>query len=481
MIAARVGRVSWSRKASRSRAVSRTSRDGGSAGAAAALLAVTLLSAGGLGGSELGGEPVELGAGHSGQAWVGEPTKHPLAALGRPGLLTDRHRGSSHGIGTQGVVPGAVHGVPLQWQGGEALLADRDAGGVVAAVQVRLDAQPGARAGGLDGLDHDLVAGQRAAPPVEGDVGEQSVLDLVPFRGARREVADRDRQPCFGGQGGQLALPYPVAVAVGAAGIGGDQQPGGARVVESAARGPPPADGLDGEHRGVVVDPDVDPAGVAGDVVDAVGDRLLDIRAAEEEVVVLHLNRLALGVPFPPRHRQVPQLLPLLRVHADHRLAVLLVVGDLLVDVVELAIPIRVLGAFPRLGVALQAEARRLQQSTHRRGRHRVPLPGQLPRPGAVTTWSSTATAIPGRPFRPARSSPTGPPARRDRSPRPAYDRRPTCGPDRPGTGRRRLPAPPPRGGRSSRSSRQPGRRHALRRDRAGGPRRLRPSVVAAR
>jgi hypothetical protein len=68
--------------------------------------------------------------------------------------------------------------VPFQRQRCHALLADRDAGRVVAAVQGRLDAQSAAGAGRRDGLDDHLVAGQGPAPPVEGDLREQPVLDL---------------------------------------------------------------------------------------------------------------------------------------------------------------------------------------------------------------------------------------------------------------------------------------------------------------
>jgi hypothetical protein len=65
-------------------------------------------------------------------------------------------------------------------------------------------------------------------------------------------------------------------------------------------------------------------------------------------------------------------------VHADHRLAVGLVVFDLFVEGAELGIPVGVLGTFQRLGVGLQAEPFPLQQPAHRRGGDRVPLPGQL-------------------------------------------------------------------------------------------------------
>lgn len=67
------------------------------------------------------------------------------------------------------------------------------------------------------------MAGQRAAALVHGDVGEEPVLDLVPLRRARRQVADRDDQPGFRGQTGEVEFPGPGAVAVGPARIGGDQ------------------------------------------------------------------------------------------------------------------------------------------------------------------------------------------------------------------------------------------------------------------
>lgn len=63
----------------------------------------------------------------------------------------------------------------------------------------------------------------------------------------------------------------------------GDQQPGSLRVVPAAAHLPPAADGLHGKDGGVVIDPDVHPAGVAGDVVDPVRDRLPHIMSGYPE------------------------------------------------------------------------------------------------------------------------------------------------------------------------------------------------------
>ena len=93
-------------------------------------------------------------------------------------LTGPRVCGTEDAAGMEGVVPGAVRGVPSQWQARHALLADRDAGWVVAAVQHGLDAQLAAGPGRCDGLEDHLMAGQRLPRQFEGDVGEQPVLDL---------------------------------------------------------------------------------------------------------------------------------------------------------------------------------------------------------------------------------------------------------------------------------------------------------------
>ena len=78
-------------------------------------------------------------------------------------------------------------------------------------------------------------------------------------------------EPGLGGEGGEFGLPQPGAGAVGAAAVGGDQQPVARRVAcrrRSCCHQRRMV--LDGERGGVVVGADADPAGVGGDVVDAV-------------------------------------------------------------------------------------------------------------------------------------------------------------------------------------------------------------------
>jgi hypothetical protein len=64
-------------------------------------------------------------------------------------------------------------------QGVYLLLRVFDAGGVGAGVEFGAHGEPGGRGGGADQVDDDLVAGQGSAAPVEGDLGEQPVFDLV--------------------------------------------------------------------------------------------------------------------------------------------------------------------------------------------------------------------------------------------------------------------------------------------------------------
>ena len=41
-------------------------------------------------------------------------------------------------------------------------------------------------------LDDGAITAQRLAPPIDADEREQAVLDLVPFAGSGRQVANRD-------------------------------------------------------------------------------------------------------------------------------------------------------------------------------------------------------------------------------------------------------------------------------------------------
>jgi hypothetical protein len=91
-------------------------------------------------------------------------------------------------------------------------------------------------------------------------------------------------------------------------------------------------------------------------------------------------RRLTLGPPFPARVLELADQLFLLGVHAHHRIADGLVSLDLLDDVPELRVPVRVPPALDGLGVALQAEPLLPQQVTNGVGTDPVTPAGQLGR-----------------------------------------------------------------------------------------------------
>lgn len=81
------------------------------------------------------------------------------------------------------------------------------------------------------------------------------------------------------------------------------------------------------------------------------------LRPRTVTVVVMHGDRPALRLVLAAGIGVVSDLLLLLGIHADHRLPGIAVLPDLLVEIAELGVPVRVPPALDDLGVVLQAEA----------------------------------------------------------------------------------------------------------------------------
>ena len=77
----------------------------------------------------------------------------------------------------------------LNVEGSHFGIADFDALGVEALVNVASDSEAGIGGSGADQLYDDVVADERFAAPVLGDVGKEAMLDAVPFAGAGRQMA----------------------------------------------------------------------------------------------------------------------------------------------------------------------------------------------------------------------------------------------------------------------------------------------------
>ncbi len=84
---------------------------------------------------------------------------------------------------------------------------DLASSGVVRGVELTRHGESGLRGGRRDQLQDHRVARQWLAAPVLADPGEETMLDLVPFPGPWRQVADRDGQTRLIGQPLQFPLP----------------------------------------------------------------------------------------------------------------------------------------------------------------------------------------------------------------------------------------------------------------------------------
>ena len=88
------------------------------------------------------------------------------------------------------IVPLAVEVVALNVDDIHLGIGDPDAGGIAVGVDLALHLEAGSGRGGGNQLDDGLVADERPAAPVLRDEREEAMLDLVPFAGARWEMAD---------------------------------------------------------------------------------------------------------------------------------------------------------------------------------------------------------------------------------------------------------------------------------------------------
>src|SRR5207342_2610736 len=273
------------------------------------------------------------------------------------------------------IVPLAVEGVTLDVDGGQFGFGDSYAAWIARAIDVTGNGESFAGRGGSDQLDDDLMADERLAAPVLGDVGEQSVLDAVPFAGAGRQMNDRHGEARLVGEALQLTFPQMNADAVAAAAIGRDQQTRRMGIAGLAEPLPPATDALDGECRRVGVDADIDPTLVGGDVVDPIGRDLA--QSLDFEVVDADRLWLALAAQLSTAVFEVAHQFLFLRVDRDRRLAG----GECGlhpgIDVLELRIAVGMLRAFAGLAVGLTAIVQLAQQRANQLLAHHEALLAQ--------------------------------------------------------------------------------------------------------
>src|SRR5258707_3597537 len=107
------------------------------------------------------------------------------------------------------VVPVPMDAVALQVDSLHLIVGDSPACGISSAVQTTDDLKALRGRRPSNQVDDCFVVAQRLTSPIRGYEREESMLDLVPLAGARREMTHR-QCPCrFVGQPLQLPLPQP--------------------------------------------------------------------------------------------------------------------------------------------------------------------------------------------------------------------------------------------------------------------------------
>ncbi len=106
-----------------------------------------------------------------------------------------------------GVIPLAMKSVSDDVKSFEFLIADLDTRRIGTAILHSSDGQPFFGGGVGDQFNNRFQRGQRLGTPVDGDVGKESVFDLVPLAGSWRKMTHRDDETGLVGQLLHLAFP----------------------------------------------------------------------------------------------------------------------------------------------------------------------------------------------------------------------------------------------------------------------------------
>ena len=114
---------------------------------------------------------------------------------------------------------------------------------------------------------------------------------------------------------------------------------------------PPSRDTCDRKFRRIMIHAHAPPALIVGHVVDPIGNRLAQVFINE----IIHPHRLGLPcwLPFPPTVLKIAHSFFLLGIDREARLLTCLKCLDLLVDVFELRMAVRMLRTFKHLAVGL--------------------------------------------------------------------------------------------------------------------------------
>src|ERR1019366_7705743 len=136
------------------------------------------------------------------------------------------------------------------------------------------------------------MADKRFPSPVFGDLGEQTMLDGIPFGSSSRVVSDGDGDAKLVAQLGlDFCFPGPGTAIVAATRVGKDQDFWSSAMETRPLMFPPGGDGVGGESCRVVRDANADRSAVVWRIVNAIGDT--HSPGVGSEVVIVHQYRRA--------------------------------------------------------------------------------------------------------------------------------------------------------------------------------------------
>src|SRR5215467_1953471 len=142
-------------------------------------------------------------------------------------------------------------------------------------------------------LDNYFTTDQWLSTPVGRNLAEQAMLNLIPFAGPGRKMADPDHKAQFIGQMLQRDFPEPTSAAITTATISGDQQFTRVPIQGLAQLVPPSSNRFDRKLGGIVINSYAYPSKVGRQIVNAVGDRFPQFFIGK--VVNAHRLRVSFG------------------------------------------------------------------------------------------------------------------------------------------------------------------------------------------
>jgi hypothetical protein len=184
----------------------------------------------------------------------------------------------------------------------------------VVTVEVSVDRQAGLSSGGTNEAEDFLIAVERFAGPVFGDLREETMFDGVPFGSSGGVVGDGKCQAVGVGELRlEFCFPSAATIAVTAAGITQDEELAGTWIAERSLLAPPMCDGVSGEGGCVMGDADHDGTSIGEQIIDAVRDG--DARGIGAEVVIV--NPAGRQIPARPGIFEMADQFPFLGIDAN--------------------------------------------------------------------------------------------------------------------------------------------------------------------